>query len=69
MTKKTKQKTRKSLTRRFKITKNGKVMRRKGFKRHLNVKKSRKQKRRLKRVVVTKKVHAKKIKKVLGIGK
>ena len=61
-----KQKTRKSLTRRFKITKTGKVMRRQGFKRHLNVKKSSSKKRRLKRVVAVKGAHAKKIKKVLG---
>ena len=59
-------KTRKSLTRRFKITKSGKVLRRQGFRRHLNVKKSSKRKRRLKRIVETKKVYARKIKKALG---
>lgn len=64
--KKTKQKTKKSVTKRFKVTKTGKVMRRQGFRRHLNAKKSKKRKRRLKGKVVTKKVHAKKIKKVLG---
>lgn len=63
---KTKQKTRKSLTKRFKITKNGKVLRRQGFKRHLNAKKSAKRKRRLGKVILTKKTHAKKIKKALG---
>jgi large subunit ribosomal protein L35 len=62
-----KQKTRKSITRRFRITRKGKVMRGQGFRRHLNVKKSSKHKRRLKKVVVTKKYHAKKIKKALGI--
>jgi large subunit ribosomal protein L35 len=67
--KKTKQKTRKSLTKRFKITKKGKVMRRQAFKRHLNAKKSAKRKRRLSGVVVTKKAHAKRIKKALGAGK
>jgi len=61
-----KQKTRKSITKRFKITKSGKVLRRQGFKRHLNVKKSSRHKRRLRRIVETKKVYAKKIKKVLG---
>lgn len=61
-----KQKTRKSLTRRFKITKKGKVLRRQGFKRHLNAKKSSKKKRRLGRVVEVKKVHARKIRKALG---
>ena len=59
-------KTRKSLTKRFRITKNGKVMRRQGFKGHLNAKKSSKRKRRLSKVIKTKAVFAKKIKKVLG---
>jgi len=61
-----KQKTRKSITRRFKVTKSGKVMRRQAFKRHLNVKKSSSKKRRLRRVVETNKPFAKKIKKLLG---
>ena len=61
-----KQKTRKSITKRFRITKKGKVLRLQGFRRHLNVKKSASKKRRLSRVVETKKVHAKKIKKALG---
>src|SRR3989344_888341 len=34
-----KQKTKKSITRRFKVTKKGKLLRRQGFRRHLNVKK------------------------------
>lgn len=62
-----KQKTRKSITRRFRITKKGKVLRRQGFRRHLNVKKSAKKKRRLSREVVTKNVYAKKIRKALGV--
>ena len=66
MTKKNKQKTRKSLTKRFKVTKSGKVLRRQGFRRHLNVKKSRKKKRSLSRVVETKKTHARKVRKALG---
>ena len=61
-----KQKTRKSLTKRFRITKTGKVLRRQAFKRHLNAKKSRKKKRALKRIVQVDKVRAKKIRKVLG---
>lgn len=61
-----KQKTRKSLTKRFKVTSTGKVMRRKGFRRHLNVKKSSKRKRRLNKPTVTKSFHAKKIKRALG---
>ena len=61
-----KQKTRKSVTKRFRITKKGKVLWRQGFRRHLNVKKSSRKKRRLKRVISTKEVYAKKIKKALG---
>lgn len=61
-----KQKTKKSITRRFKVTKKGKVLRRQGFRRHLNVKKRSKTKRRLSKVVTTKKLHAKKIRKYLG---
>ncbi len=59
-------KTKKSVSRRFRVTKSGKVLRRKSFRRHLNVKKSAKRKRRLGRVVATRKVYAKKIRKVLG---
>lgn len=66
MTKKKKLKTRKSLTKRFRITKSGKVLRRQGFKRHLNVKKSSKKKRRLKRIVPMHKTYAKKVRKALG---
>jgi large subunit ribosomal protein L35 len=61
-----KQKTRKSLTKRFRITKTGKVLRRQGFSRHLNVKKSAKKKRALRRVVNVKKTMANKIKKRMG---
>lgn len=64
-----KQKTRKSITKRFRITKKGKVLRRQGFKRHLNAKKSSRKKRRLGRVIETKKTYAKKIKEALGAGK
>ena len=61
-----KQKTRKILIKRFRITKNGKVLRRQAFRRHLNAKKSAKRKRSLKRTIITKKVHAEKIKKLSG---
>ena len=61
-----KQKTRKSITKRFKVTKKGKVLRRQGFKRHLNIKKSKSKKRRLSRVVEADKAHTRKIKKALG---
>jgi len=63
---KSKQKTKKIISKRFKITKKGKVLRRQAFRRHLNVKKTAKRKRRLKKVIETKKVYAKKIKKILG---
>lgn len=62
-----KQKTRKSLVRRFRVTKTGKVLRRQSFKRHLNVKKSAKRKRRLGRIISTSPVYAKKIKKAMGL--
>ena len=60
-------KTRKSITKRFPVTKNGKVLTTQGFRRHLNVKKSSKRKRRLKGMVETKKVYADKIRKALGV--
>jgi len=59
-------KTRKSVAKRFKVTKSGKVIRRGACGRHLNAKKSKKRSRRQK---VTKEVTgrmAKKIKRVLG---
>lgn len=64
-----KQKTKKSISRRFKITRTGKVLRRQGFRRHLNEKKSSKRKRRLSRVVATSKAYAKKIRKASGFKK
>ncbi|OGM05249.1 50S ribosomal protein L35 [Candidatus Woesebacteria bacterium GWB1_43_5] len=61
-----KQKTRKSITKRFKITKTGKVLHRVSFRRHLNEKKSAKRKRQARRLVATNKTYAKKIRKLLG---
>lgn len=61
-----KQKTRKSVTKRFRVTRTGKVLRRQAFRRHLLVKKSSRKKRRLKRIVKTEKTYARKIRKVLG---
>jgi large subunit ribosomal protein L35 len=61
-----KQKTRKSVLKRFKVTKTGKVMRRGSGGRHLNAKKSKKRRRRQK---VTKQLTGRmaiKIKKTLG---
>lgn len=59
-------KTRKSVAKRFRVTRKGKVMRGKSFKSHLRVKKSAKQRRRLGKTVELRPVYAKKIKKVLG---
>ena len=64
-----KQKTRKSATKRFKITGTGKILRRRNFTRHLRVKKSAKQKRRLKKQIAVNPTYAKKLSKVLGIKK
>jgi large subunit ribosomal protein L35 len=64
-----KQKTRKSVTKRFRVTRTGKVLRRRSFARHLNEKKSSSRKRALRRTVNTKKTYAKKIKKALGKGR
>lgn len=61
-----KQKTKKIIEKRFRITKKGKVMRRQGFRRHLNAKKTAKRKRSLKNVVETDKYHSKVIRKVTG---
>ena len=64
---KTKQKTRKSLTKRFRVTARGKLMRGKSFGSHLNVKKSSKHRRRLGRQVEIKGHFAKKLTKAMGI--
>jgi len=64
--KKNKQKTKKIITKRFKITKSGKVLRGQSNKRHLNTGKSRKRKRRLSGLVETNERYAKKIKKLMG---
>jgi len=62
-----KQKTRKSAAKRFKVTGTGKLMRRRSSNRHLRVKKSSKQKRRLSRQVQVEKTYAKRLRKALGI--
>jgi len=65
----TKVKTKKSITKRFKVTGTGKIMRGRSFKRHLRVKKSKRQKRRLKGVVPVKGAYAKKLRKRMGLKK
>ena len=61
-----KKKTRKSLTKRFKVTKSGKVLRRAVGQDHYLAKKSSKKKRSLRKLVEMSKPEAKKIKKLLG---
>lgn len=61
-----KQKTKRLVTNRVRVTKNGKVLRRKAFKRHLNAGKSKSRLSRLKRTVTFKKVMARKLRKYLG---
>jgi large subunit ribosomal protein L35 len=63
-----KQKTRKSLIGRFKITKTGKVMHRQAFRRHLKLSKSKKRLTNLKRPKELKGFFAKKLKKAMGRG-
>lgn len=59
-------KIRKSITRRFKITKTGKVLRGSSFARHLKSKKKKSHLRRLKKIKVFEGKMAKKIKMLLG---
>jgi large subunit ribosomal protein L35 len=61
-----KQKTRKSIIRRFRFTKQGKVLRRQAFRRHLKANKSKKQLKRLKRIKQVKGFYAKKLRKATG---
>jgi large subunit ribosomal protein L35 len=61
-----KQKSRKSVLRRFRITKRGKVLRRQAFRRHLKANKSKKRLKNLKRVIELKGHFAKRIKKSMG---
>jgi large subunit ribosomal protein L35 len=62
-----KMKSRKSALKRFKITKTGKIMRRRSFTGHLKVNKSSKRKRNLKHQVVLGGHYAKRLRKALGI--
>lgn len=60
-------KTKKSATKRFKITKTGKIFRRQSFTSHLNVKRSSKKRRRQSRPVEVTGSYAKRLRKALGI--
>ena len=61
-----KAKTRKSVSRRFRVTKSGKVLRRQAFRRHLKASKSKKRLKNLKKVIELKGHFAKRIKKSMG---
>ena len=63
---KTKIKTKRLVTNRIRVTKNGVVLRRKAFKRHLNASKSKNRLNRLSRVTKVKKVLARRLRKFLG---
>ena len=65
--KKNKMKTRKSVAKRFKITKNGKVMFRHNFNRHLKAGKSKQKRREKRKQAVMTSYFAKKIRKSLGV--
>lgn len=62
-----KQKTKKSLTRRVKVTKTGKLLRRHGFNRHLKASKKKSRIRDRKRTVEITGAYAKKLRQVLGL--
>lgn len=62
-----KMKTKKSATKRFKITKNGKIMRRQNFSRHLRVRKSKSKRRGQKNLVEVTGYYGKKLRKALGL--
>lgn len=64
---KTKQKIRHIVTNRIKVTKTGKLLRRRAFKRHLNASKSKKRLANLSRTVEITGVFARKLRKYLGI--
>ena len=63
---KNKIKTKQFVTNRIRVTKSGKVLRRKAFKRHLNAGKSKNRLNRLSRVTEVKKVLARRLRKFLG---
>ena len=62
-------KTRKSLIKRLRITKNGKIMRLQSFRRHLKANKSKKRLRNLKKAIELTGFYAKKIRKATGTNR
>ncbi|HMA75980.1 MAG TPA: 50S ribosomal protein L35 [Candidatus Krumholzibacteriaceae bacterium] len=61
-------KTNRGAAKRFKLTKKGKIKRKKAFASHILAKKSRKRKRHLRRPTLVDKTNEKKIKRILGKG-
>ncbi len=61
-------KTKKSASKRFRITKSGKVLRKRSFTSHILTKKSRKRKRNLRRASVVFKTEARMLKKIMPYG-
>jgi large subunit ribosomal protein L35 len=66
---KIKHKTRKSISRRFKFTKNGKILRRSAFRRHLKASKNQKRLKNLKKMKVVTGYQASHLRRALGIKK
>lgn len=64
-----KQKSRKSLVKRFKITKNGKILRKQAFRRHLKSKKTKKSLTNLKKNKRVTGFYEKKLRKAMGVKK
>lgn len=64
-----KQKTKQLITNRIRVTKSGKLLRRRAFARHLNVGKSKKRLRRLHKLTEVKEPFAKKLRNYLGKSK
>lgn len=62
-------KSRKSILKRFRVTKKGKVLRKQAFRRHLKVGKTKKRLTNLKKTIKVNPIYAKKIKRYLGKGK
>jgi len=59
-------KTNRGAAKRFKLTKNGKIKRKKAFASHILTKKSRKRKRNLRQATLVDKTNVKRIKRILG---
>jgi large subunit ribosomal protein L35 len=61
-------KTNRGAAKRFKLTKNGKIKRKKAFASHILTKKSKKRKRHLRQATLVDKTNMRKVKRMLGVG-